>query len=44
MVLNISEILKPEAIMMEMKAREKLAAIKELVDYMVSNKFVEDGE
>lgn len=44
MVLNISEILKPEAIMMEMKAREKLAAIKELVDYMVANKFVEDGE
>ena len=44
MVLNISEILKPEAIMMEMKAREKLAVIKELVDYMVANKFVKDGK
>jgi PTS system fructose-specific IIC component len=44
MILKISEILKPKAIMMEMKAREKLAAIKELVDYMVANKFVKDGE
>jgi len=44
MVLKISEFLKAEAIIMEMKAKEKLEAIKELVDYMVAHKFVDDGE
>lgn len=44
MIVKISEFLKPEAIIMEIKAKEKIAAIKELVDNMVANKFVNDGE
>lgn len=44
MVLKISEFLKSEAIIMEMKAKEKIEAIKELVDHMVAHKFVDDGE
>jgi len=44
MRLKISEYLKPEAIMMEIKAKEKLAAIDELVAHMVKNKLVSDGE
>lgn len=43
MVLKISEYLKPKAIIMDIKARDKLAAIKELVDYMVEHKLVKDG-
>lgn len=44
MELKISNFLKPESIIMEIKSREKIAAIKELVDHMVTNKFVDDGE
>jgi PTS system fructose-specific IIC component len=44
MVLKISEFLKPEAIMMQIKSKEKISAIKELVDNMVANKFVDDGQ
>jgi PTS system fructose-specific IIC component len=44
MVLKISEFLKPKAIIMEMKSREKIAALKELVDNMVANKTVGNGE
>lgn len=44
MVLKISEFLKPETIIMKMKSREKIAALKELVDNMVANKSVENGE
>ncbi|MBA7483080.1 PTS system fructose-specific EIIABC component [subsurface metagenome] len=44
MLLKISEFLKPKAIMMEIKSKEKLAAIKEMVDHLIANKFVEDGE
>jgi fructose-specific phosphotransferase system IIA component len=29
---------------MEIKSKEKIAAIKELVDHMVANKYVNDGE
>ncbi len=44
MVLKISEVLKPEAIIMKIKSREKIAVLKELVAHMVANEFVEDGE
>jgi PTS system fructose-specific IIC component len=44
MQLKISECLKPEAIIMEIKAREKIAAINELVAHMVKNKLVSNGE
>ncbi len=44
MQLKISECLKAEAIMMEIKAREKIAAINELVAHMVEKKLVSDGE
>ena len=44
MQLKISEYLKPEAIIMEIKAREKIAAINELVAHMVKQKLVGDGE
>jgi PTS system fructose-specific IIC component len=44
MVLKISEFLKPEAIIMQMKSREKIAALRELVDNMVASKAVENGE
>ena len=44
MVLKISEFLKPEAIIMQMESREKIAALKELVDNMVANETVENGE
>lgn len=44
MVLRISEFLKSEAIIMEMKAKEKLEAIKELVDHMVAHRFVDNGD
>lgn len=44
MKLRISDFLKPDSIIMEIKSRKKIAAIKELVDHMVANKFVDDGE
>ncbi len=44
MVLKISKFLKPDAIIMEMKAKEKIAAIKELVNCMVVCKLVSNGE
>lgn len=44
MVLKISQHLKTKAIMMDIDAREKIAAIKEMVDYLVAKKLVNDGE
>jgi fructose-specific phosphotransferase system IIA component len=44
MQLKISDYLKPEAIIMEIKAKEKIAAINELVAHMVKNKLVDDGK
>jgi len=44
MQLKISEHLKLEAIMMEIKAKEKIAAINELVAHMVKHKLVNDGK
>ncbi len=44
MLIKISDFLKADAIFMDIKAKEKLDAIKELVDKMVTNKFVEDGK
>ncbi len=44
MQLKISDYLKPEAIIMEIKAKEKLAAINELVAHMVENKLVSNGD
>ena len=44
MELKISDYLKPEAIIMEIKAKEKIAAINELVDHMVAKKLVSDGK
>lgn len=44
MQLKISEYLRPEAIMMEIKAKEKIAAINEVVAHMVENNMVSDGE
>ena len=44
MALKISEFLKPKAIIMDIKSKEKLEAIKELVDHMVAKKFVKNGE
>jgi PTS system fructose-specific IIC component len=44
MQLKISEYLKPEAIIMEIRAKEKIAAINELVAHMVENKLVGSGD
>lgn len=44
MELKISEYLKLEAIIMEIKAKEKIAAIDELVEHMVAKKLVRDGK
>lgn len=44
MEVKISDFLKPESIIMEIKSKDKIAAIKELVDHMVAHKFVIDGE
>lgn len=44
MVLKISQLLKAKAIVMDIDAREKIAAIKEMVDYLVAEKLVSDGE
>lgn len=44
MELRISNILKPEAVIMEMNASEKLAAIRELVEFMVDKNIAHDRE
>ncbi len=44
MDLKISNFLRPEGIIMEMSATEKLSAIKELVEHMVTNKIAKDRE
>jgi PTS system fructose-specific IIC component len=44
MVLKISDFLKSEAIVMEIKAKDKIEALNELVEHMVLNKYVKDGE
>lgn len=44
MVLKISKLLKPQAIIMDIKARDKIDAIKELVNYMAEKKMVRDRE
>ncbi len=44
MELKISDYLKLEAIIMEIKAKEKIAAINELVEHMVAKKLVSDGK
>ncbi len=44
MVLKVSTMLKPKAIMMDINAKEKIAVIEEMVDYLVANKFVKDGK
>ncbi len=44
MELKISNFLKPEAVIMEMNANEKLAAIRELVEFMVSKNIARDHE
>jgi PTS system fructose-specific IIC component len=44
MAFKISEFLKPKAIIMDIHSREKLEAIKELVDHMVAKKMVKNGE
>ncbi|KPK72061.1 hypothetical protein AMJ87_05865 [candidate division WOR_3 bacterium SM23_60] len=42
--MKISQLLKAKAIMMDIDAKEKIAAIKEMVDYLVAKKLVADGE
>ena len=44
MELKISDYLKLEAIIMEIKAKEKIAAINELVEHMVAKNLVSDGK
>jgi fructose-specific phosphotransferase system IIA component len=44
MVLKVSKLLKPKAIMMDIDAKEKIAAIEEMVDFLVANEFVSDGK
>lgn len=44
MILKVSQLLKAKAIMMDIDAREKIAAIKEMVDYLAAKKLVTDGE
>jgi fructose-specific phosphotransferase system IIA component len=44
MVLKVSQLLTAKAIMMDIDAREKIAAIKEMVDYLAAHKLVSDGE
>jgi PTS system fructose-specific IIC component len=44
MAFKISEFLKPKAIIMDIKSREKLEVIEELVGYMVAKKFVKNGK
>ena len=44
MELKISDYLKLEAIIMEIKAKEKIAAINELVEHMVAKQLVSDGK
>ncbi|MGQ9465004.1 MAG: PTS sugar transporter subunit IIA [bacterium] len=44
MELKISNFLKPEAVIMEMNAMDKLSAIKELVEFMVGKSIARDRE
>ena len=44
MVLKVSKFLKPKAIMMDIDAKEKIAAIEEMVNFLVANEFVSDGK
>ncbi len=44
MELKISNFLKPEAVIMEMAATEKLAAIRELVEFMVGKNIARNQE
>ncbi|UCC11574.1 MAG: PTS sugar transporter subunit IIA [candidate division WOR-3 bacterium] len=44
MALKISDFLKSKAIVMEIKAKDKIEVINELVEHMVSHKFVKNGE
>lgn len=44
MELKISNFLRPEAVIMEMNAIEKLAAIRELVQFMVGKNIAHDHE
>ncbi len=44
MQLRISDYLKPEVIMMQLKQQEKIAVLKELAEYLVENKLVKDGD
>jgi|UniRef100_A0A7V3RHW5 PTS system fructose-specific IIC component len=44
MELKISNFLKPDAVILEMNATEKLAAIRELVDFMVGKNIARDRE
>ncbi len=44
MELRISNFLKPEAVMMEINATEKLAAIEELVEFMVGKNIARDRQ
>jgi PTS system fructose-specific IIC component len=44
MELKISNFLKPEAVMMEINATEKLAAIEELVEFMVGKNIARDRQ
>ncbi len=44
MEIRISNFLKPEAVIMEMNATEKLAAIKELVEFMVDKNIAKNRE
>jgi len=44
MDLKISKFLKPEAIVMDIKARDKITVLKELVGYMAEHNLVNDGD
>ncbi len=44
MQLRISDYLKPEVIMMKLKQQEKIAVLKELVEHLVKNNLVKNGE
>ena len=44
MQLRISDYLKPKVIMMKLKQQEKIAVLKELVEHLVKNNLVKNGE
>lgn len=44
MVLKISDFLRSKAIVMEIKAKDKIEVLNELVEHMVSHKLVKNGE